>query len=88
MEFEQSLYKSLQGLLEVIHKETENPHHDDYNTFALVIMSYGTENDYIVGTDGDLVRLGDVYDLLSSPRFPGMAGKPKMVIVQACSGSK
>lgn len=56
--------------------------------FVLCIMSHGTENDDISGTDGKPVKLTEVYDLLSATKFPAMAGKPKMVILQACSGSK
>lgn len=75
-------------MLTTIAKETEHPDHVDYGMFVLVIMSHGTENDCVYGTDEQLVRLTDVYDLLSSPKFPLMTGKPKLVIVQACSGGE
>lgn len=73
-------------MFEAIRAETQKPEHDLYNMFVLSIMSHGTENDCVFGTDGKLVKLTDLYDLLSTPKFPHMAGKPKLVIVQACSG--
>ena len=48
-------------------------------------MSHGT-NEIIYGSDERAVNLSDIYDLISAHRFPAMAGKPKWVILQACSG--
>ena len=75
-------------MLSVIRAETQNPDHKDYGMFILVIMSHGTTQDRIVGTDGKCVTLADVLDLLSPLNFPAMAGKPKFIVVQACRGSK
>lgn len=49
-------------------------------------MSSGTENICVFGTDGKPVKLTKVYHLISSSKFPGMAGKPKMLVVETCSG--
>ena len=74
-------------MLQEIDDETvNNPEHDDYGMFILVLMSHGAENECIFGTDGKLVKLNDVYFSLSAKRFPEMSGKPKFVIVQACAG--
>ena len=51
-------------------------------------MSHGTDGDVIYGSDRGQVRLTEVKDLLSPGLFPQMSGKPKFVIIQACSGSK
>jgi len=51
-------------------------------------MTHGGVNNYIYGVDGKRVKLTDVYDLLTPLKFPGMTGKPKIVILEACSGSK
>ena len=56
--------------------------------FVLVIMSHGQRGDIILDVDKNPVDLVKVYNLLSPAKFPAMAGKPKMVIVQACSGGK
>jgi len=51
-------------------------------------MSHGGVNNHIYGVDMKRVRLTDVYDLLTPLNFPGMAGKPKVVIIEAASGSE
>lgn len=73
----------MQGLLDIISKETERSEHDDHGMFALVVMSHAAGIDSIFGIDEKPVRLTDIYHLLSSSKFPGMAGKPKMVVIQA-----
>jgi len=55
---------------------------------VLVIMTHGDVDSFIYGVDGKRVKLTDVYDLLTPLKFPGMSGKPKIVILEACSGSK
>ena len=67
-------------------EETQHPDHKDYGMFILIIMSHGAPNDCIVGTDGKSVTLKDIVDLLSPIKFPMMSGKPKLVVIQACSG--
>ena len=56
--------------------------------FVLVIMSHGTRGDKIFGADSQPVDLMDIKDLLSPKKFPAMKGKPKLLIIQACSGGK
>jgi len=52
--------------------------------FFLFIGSHGVENS-VYGSDGKLVKLTDLYDLLSAPQNPAVADKPKLVVIQACS---
>ena len=73
-------------MMSEIQQETQNPDHEDYGMFILVIMTHGTANDCIYGTDSSTIKLSDVYELLSAKNFPQMSGKPKLVIIQACSG--
>lgn len=81
--------------MEAIHEETQlvDEHttesiHRSLGMFALVIMSHGG-NGTIAGCDGKDIQLLDIYKrLLSSTSFPAMAGKPKLVILQSCSGSE
>ena len=54
--------------------------------FVLILMSLGKRNDIILDIERKPIKLMDIYDLLSPINFPAMAGKPKLVIVQACSG--
>lgn len=68
--------------------ETEDPLHEDFGMFALVIMSHGTENDCFYGSDMKTVRLIDICELLAGRNFPAMEGKPKLLIIQACAGGR
>lgn len=55
--------------------------------FVLMLTSHGTENG-IAGVDGKLVKLTDIFELLSARNFPSMQGKPKLIVIQACAGGK
>lgn len=54
----------------------------------LVLMSHGTRNDEIFDSNNHRVKLSDLHELLSPKYFPAMEGKPKVTIVQACSGGE
>ena len=43
---------------------------------------------FATGSDAVSIKLKQICGLLSPKNFPGMAGKPKLVIVQACAGCK
>jgi len=75
-------------MLHVIRNEVSDKRHADYGAFWLFLCSHGTDSNHIYGSDDVLVNMRDVYDLLTSCNFPEMAGKPKMVVIQACSGGK
>ncbi|XP_067947160.1 caspase-1-like [Watersipora subatra] len=72
-------------MLRVIREETEVEDHKDYGMFVLVVMTHGNET-HLYGTDRQAIPRTSVYDLLSPRCFPHMAGKPKLLIFQACSG--
>ena len=59
----------------------------DLGMFVLVITSHGAEGT-VIGSDHHHIKLTDIYQLLSAKNFPAMRGKPKVIITQACAGSK
>ena len=80
--------------METIHTETQlvdvttgESVHRDLGMFVLVISTHGSEG-HIIGSDGKYIQLVDIYNLLSARNFPAMRGKPKLIILQACSGCK
>jgi len=81
------------GIVEAIHKETQLVDetgefvYKNLGVFVLVITSHGAEN-CVAGVDGKLVKLTDIYNLLSPRNFPAMQGKPKLIIIQACAGGR
>lgn len=61
--------------------------HEQLGAFVLVITSHGDEGS-VIGVDGHHIKITDIMDLLSPKNFPAMKGKPKIIIIQACSGGK
>ncbi|XP_067941065.1 malignant fibrous histiocytoma-amplified sequence 1 homolog [Watersipora subatra] len=77
---------SREEILKKIEKETKREEHHKLGMFVLIIMSHGTDGDMILDHHGEQFSLVSIRDSLSPQRFPAMAGKPKLIIVQACSG--
>lgn len=75
-------------MLEIIRTVVGSPDHKDYGMFVLVIMSHGTENGKIYGTDLSCITSEEIEDALSHTNFPAMKGKPKLIIIQACRGGQ
>lgn len=82
-------------MVQAIHDETQlvdsrtrTPVHSALGMFVLVMMSHGDTGTIIAkeGNEHKHIKLVDIYRLLSPKNFPAMKGKPKMVILQACSG--
>ena len=59
--------------------------HQNSNTFALVIISHGNEQGYLM--DKNQVRSWRIEDfIMDLSLVDSLMGKPKIVIVQACRG--
>ena len=71
-----------------IQEETRKAEHRSYGMFVFIIMSHGMRGDVLLDRDNQEVDLVKIRDLLSPRKFPSMKGKPKLMIVQACSGSE
>ena len=50
-----------------------------------MVLSHGAE-DCILGSDSKEISYEEVMSLLKADQFPAMAGKPKLIFVQACRG--
>lgn len=56
--------------------------HSQFDSFVFCISTHGEENNYIFGSDSDIVN---VYDLVTkSINVPSLNGKPKLFFIQAC----
>ena len=82
-------------MIQAIHDETQyvdtvtgTSVHANLGMFVLVIMCHGDYGTVLAKESGSYkhIRLVDIYRLLSPQNFPAMKGKPKMIILQACSG--
>ena len=78
----------LQEIYAEITEETQQPEHKTLGMFVLVIMGLGKRGEIILDRNSQPVDLVKIKDLLSPSKFPDMKGKPKLLIIQACSGGK
>ena len=72
-------------MLRGIQEEITHPGHSTYGMFVLVIMTHGSAT-HLYGADGRGIEISRIYDTMSAYSFGKMAGKPKLIILQACSG--
>ena len=77
--------KTIYDETQLVDQTTGESVHKNLGVFVLMITSHGYEQ-CIAGVDHKLVRLADIYDLLSARNFPAMQGKPKLLFIQACAG--
>ncbi|XP_067935178.1 malignant fibrous histiocytoma-amplified sequence 1-like [Watersipora subatra] len=77
-----------QEIYKEVREETKREEHSAFGMFVLVIMSHGARGHVIIDCDSQPVDLIAIKDLLSPRNFPRMKGKPKLIIVQACSGDR
>jgi len=82
------LLQPFQTILSTIKDEVQRTEHVDLGCHVLVIMTHGDVGGIIYGVDMKKIRLTHVFDLLTPLHFSGMSGKPKIVILETCSGSK
>lgn len=76
----------LQEMMDIIREETKRPEHKRLGMFAVVLMAHGYSGDVVFGSDEKPVYLADVRRILSAANFSAMAGKPKLMVILACSG--
>ena len=77
-----------QQIKDTITEETQREEHRRLSMFILVLMSHGTRGNVIIDSQSQPIDLIDIQDLLSTKKFTAMKGKPKVMIVQACSGGE
>ncbi|XP_067944843.1 uncharacterized protein [Watersipora subatra] len=77
-----------QDIYREIQIETAREEHQNLGMFVLVIMTHGTSGNHLLDIEGNMIPFINIQDLLSPWNFPAMKGKPKLVILQACSGER
>ncbi|CAH1787638.1 unnamed protein product [Owenia fusiformis] len=66
---------------------TEESSRDHADSFVLVILSHGTV-DAVYGVDKEKVPYKEIYNFFNGENCKKLAGKPKIIIIQACQGKK
>ncbi|XP_013419501.2 caspase-2-like [Lingula anatina] len=72
---------------EEIEQESRRDYHKNYDSFILFLLSHGTKG-AVYGTDGYQLPYKYIKTILNNKNCPGLRGKPKMIFIQACQGSK
>ena len=57
----------------------------DHDAIILYFAGHGSET-AIYGSDGDQIRISTLEQYFSNARLPGLAGKPKIIILDTCRG--
>ena len=84
----QEVIQAIHDETQLVAKDTQTSVHANLGMFVLVIMCHGDLGTVIAKEEGleKHIMLVDIYRLLSPKYFPAMRGKPKMIILEACSG--
>jgi len=86
LQFEVRIYTNL--TVKDIYKTLEKVSMEDLSdcdTFSLVILSHGNEG-IIYGYDGSY-SVDKIWQNFTADHCPSLAGKPKMIFIQACQGN-
>ncbi|XP_072319480.1 caspase-6-like [Eucyclogobius newberryi] len=66
--------------------EVAQSNHSEADCFMLIFLSHG-EQDHIYAYDGK-ISIQDITALFKGDKCPSLAGKPKIIVLQACRGDK
>ena len=69
-------------------QEYGGKNHDKFVAFVLIVMSHGDEKDCILGVDNDSISVWRVMKEFQAEKCPSLKGKPKILIIQTCRGSR
>ena len=74
--------------IEEVAQEYGGKNHDKFVAFVLIIMSHGDDEDFILGVDNKPVSVRALMREFQAERCPSLKGKPKILIIQTCRGSR
>ena len=60
-------------------------HHKMVDSCVIILLTHGLEGQ-IYGSDAKLINLSEVFNFFDGNVCPGLHGKPKFFLVQACRG--
>ncbi|XP_065350650.1 caspase-1-like [Cloeon dipterum] len=87
--FEVKVYSDLKAsdLFYMIDAAIANADHSNADCVAVVILTHGEEEDVLFARDGTY-KLCDLLDMITPDKCLSLAGKPKLIFVQASNGDK
>jgi caspase 7 len=57
---------------------------EEHDCFMAIVIGQGDANGYIIGSDGEKVRVQAMLQIFNSMNCPGLEGKPKLLFIQTC----
>ncbi|XP_015748693.1 PREDICTED: uncharacterized protein LOC107328481 [Acropora digitifera] len=69
-------------------QEYGGTNHDKFVAFVLIVMSHGDDKDCIFGVDNDSISVRNLMKEFQAEMCPSLKGKPKILIMQTCRGSR
>ena len=69
-------------------QEYGGKNHDKFVAFVLIVMSHGDDKDCIFGVDNDSISVRNLMKEFQAEKCPSLKGKPKILIMQTCRGSR
>jgi caspase-like apoptosis-related cysteine protease len=83
--FEVQRYDNLE-VADIRHNMAKIQRTEDLSCLALFILTHGQKDGLLHGYDSSFMLNKDIVQELLPQQCPGLAGKPKMIFVQACQG--
>ena len=60
--------------------------HSNYDSFICCILTHGSDNDTLYGSDGIEIKIRSIMSLFYGNKARSLFGKPKIFFIQACRG--
>ena len=74
--------------IERVAQEYGGRNYDNFAAFVLIVMSHGDDKDCIFGVDNRMTSVRALMREFQTDRCPSLKGKPKILIIQTCRGSR
>ncbi|CAH8455723.1 unnamed protein product [Schistosoma turkestanicum] len=84
-----AVIKNLDGekLKKVVQEFACKQEHSNVHAAVLIILAHGLEH-HIIASDGTHVSIDELVSCFTNKRCPLLAGKPKLILIQACRGEE
>ena len=67
--------------------EVSTMDHSKFDCLIVAILTHGREGNVLCGTDRKEIAVRDVINIFKADNCPSLAGKPKIILLQACRGA-
>lgn len=67
--------------------EVSTMNHSKFDCLIVAILTHGREGNVLCGTDRKEIAVTDIINIFRADNSPSLAGKPKIILLQACRGT-